>query len=196
MSVRRLSEHQVDEGDDPLSMFDADAEESSAVVGASSAQGKTSGDNTEEPMEPENKHLLSAIKLTASDNSNSHSPLSGPVSAGSTTFSPSDGLRVGQIATTPPRARLPMAFSFGLASAITKTLLPFLGDVAAIALRYISSALLLLPRNPTLGWLLLHSEPPPECTHVHAGSRPLVLKAEHSRTILSSTLDGTNNFFG
>ena len=75
--------------------------ESSAVVGASSAQGKTSGDNTEEPMEPENKHLLSAIKLTASDNSNSHSPLSGPVSAGSTVFSPSDGLAVGRM-TTPP----------------------------------------------------------------------------------------------
>ena len=100
MSARRLSEHRVDEGDDPLSMLDADAEEWSAVVGAS--KGKTSGDDTEKPIAPENKHLSSTIKLTAGNDSNLHSPLSGPVSAGSTTFSPSDGLRVGQIATTPP----------------------------------------------------------------------------------------------
>ena len=102
MSARRLSEHQVDEGEDPLSMLDADPEELRAVAGTSSAPEKTSSDSTNTPVVPENKHLSSAIKLTTTGDSNVHSTLSGPMSAGSTVDSPSDGVVVGQIATTPP----------------------------------------------------------------------------------------------
>ena len=107
MSSRRLSEHKVDEGEDPLSMFGGGDDDGEDVVKKDNNNNVGNGKSprssiTKTPKAPINKKLASAIKLTSSKNAVTDSPLTGTTSAGAELFSPSEGLDIGELALTPP----------------------------------------------------------------------------------------------